>query len=193
MLKDWKNPHVYQDMRRIDQQTKRENSGKGSPTPKWVKDKAHIPSKDTLATSKPDRVTVVRGLGGDLRVKTTPSTSPSLQGSYAGGKSHPSKWGSLVALKSKPKPFSLTEGDIPFCQREEKHTLRDAKAEGKLFPGWGKNPLAGLPSTLSPQGKGKAVPSIRHSSPIQGGLTLRMQTMGYRPSSGPIRPPLQRG
>jgi hypothetical protein len=150
---------AYQaDLKRIDKQTKRETSGLGRIDPKWAQNKSKIPTTDTILRDVPTQFT-----GG--------------YGPHA--KAHPT-----LRVSRFRGTIKMTEGDIPFDAREDRHPLRDAKDDNKLFSGWGKNPLAGLPATLD-EAKGKPPRTAKHPSP----LGRKSFALG---NGRPIVPPLAR-
>ena len=162
---DIKRQFALADIKRIDKQVKRETSGLGRIEPKWAQNKRKISAIDTIQREEPPKF--VGGYGP----KAT---------------KHPTGKIELKTLKAKPKS---TEGDIPFdakLETEAHKNYRMIKEAKTLFPGWGKNPLAGLPSTMD-EAKGRPPKTQKLSKPIP---TFRPMVEGRKFNS--LRPPLAR-
>jgi hypothetical protein len=157
---------VTNDCKQIDRQTKRETSGLGRIEPKWAQNKRKIPTVDTILRDVP----------------------PSFTGGYGPkAKKHP-EVGKVYLASKASKPWKMTEGDIPFDAKIEKHSLRDAKAEGKMFafrqpkPEWSLGVEKGEPGKVA---KGDSQINRKHSRPI---ITSRPMLEGRKFNT--LRPPL---
>jgi len=149
--------------RKIDKQTARETAGRGRIDPRWAQGKAKIPTVDTI------------------RKEPEPQT-----GTYGPrGKKHPEV--GKRYLRKMP-PIQMTEGDVPLCnpnirRAENLAKVQFLKSGNKLFPGHGRNPLAGQPLNLGEPGKGKALPTQKHPTPMPS----KRMDLG---AGQPLRPPL---
>ena len=154
------------DAKRIDKQVQRETTGKSRIDPRWAQAKRRLPTIETIL-EKP---------------------KPQFTGGYGPrATKHPDK---RQYLSLKRTSCHMTEGDIPFDAKLKSQAaiqMAAVKQETVLFPGWGRNPLAGSADYGEAKGNPSPAHSAKHPSPMVSSRKVSLTGTG-----GPIHPPLAR-